>query len=115
MTDNDKTGVLFVVIKTQFSGRHNYPGAPKEVEYLELIHRHMFYVTMKWKVTHDNRDKEFIMMKNKVNHFLRDNWENRYLGNRSCEMLAKRLANLFDADFVSVFEDNENGAEFLKC
>ena len=34
-----------------------------------------------------------------------------YFSNMSCEMIAKELLHEFSCDFVSVFEDNENGAE----
>jgi len=106
---------LYIVIKTTFSAVHHWPECPHEdVYYLRAPHRHLFYVTMKWKVDHDNRDKEFITMKKSVDKFLKDNWEGRFLGRKSCEMMGKKLLDLFDADFVSVFEDNENGAEVYR-
>ena len=115
MPGQNTQDVLYIVIKTQFPATHCWPDCPyPEVSYLRNPHRHLFYVTMKWKVTHDNRDKEFIMMKNKINHFIRESWYNQFIGSTSCEMLARQLANKFDADFVSVFEDNENGAEYAR-
>jgi len=101
-----------IIVKTQFTAIHHWPECPHdEVYYLQDPHRHIFHVTMKWKVDHDDRDKEFIMMKNKVDEFLRSHWHNKFVGKLSCEMMARRLVELFDADYVSVFEDNENGAE----
>ena len=41
------------------------------------------------------------------------NFESRTheFGAKSCEMLAKEIMEEFDCCYVSVFEDNENGAE----
>ena len=112
---NNATGVLKIVIKTQFTAIHQWSDCPhKEVSFLRNPHRHIFHVTMKWKVTHNDRDKEFIVMKNRVNTFIRNNWDRNFLGNMSCEMMAETLSATFNADFVSVFEDNENGAEYVK-
>lgn len=106
---------LYIVVKTTFSGIHHWPECPyNDVYYLKNPHRHLFYITVKWKVNHEDRDKEFIMMKESVNTFIKNNWEGKFLGQMSCEMLGKKLLELFDADFVSVFEDNENGAEVYK-
>ena len=106
--------MLSIVIKTQFTAIHHWPAAPDDVAYLRGPHRHLFYVTMKWGVTHEDRDMEFIQTKNNVDSFIRINWHNQYIGFKSCENLAITLANKFDADFVSVFEDNENGAEYVR-
>ncbi len=104
-----------VVIRTTFSATHNWPECPiEEVDYLRYEHRHTFYVTMKWSVGHDDRAIEFIMQKNVVDAELQRHYDGRNLGRRSCEMIAKELMAEFDADFVSVFEDDENGAEVYR-
>jgi hypothetical protein len=66
---------------------------------------------MKWETTED-RQKEFLMMKKKVDSFLVKEWNGQDLFSLSCEVMAEQLALYFDASFVSVFEDNENGAEY---
>lgn len=106
---------VFIVIKTSFEALHCWPECPYlEVSYLINRHRHVFYVEMKWLVFDVDREKEFILLKTRVNGWLRENWERKDLGSKSCEMLAVELMDRFDADYVSVFEDNENGAEVLK-
>ncbi len=102
----------FVIIKTQFSAIHSWEKCPiKEVAFLRNKHRHVFHVTMKIKVNHNDRDIEFIQAKNRLNHWLRANWEQQDLGQMSCEMMAETLFTFFsDVKSVEVMEDNENGA-----
>lgn len=100
-----------VVIRTSFSALHCWPDCPiEEVSYLKNLHRHTFHVEMRWEVKHDNREIEFIAKKNEVNLFLQEYWNSKNLKSMSCEMMAKELARLFFANYVSVFEDNENGS-----
>jgi hypothetical protein len=66
---------------------------------------------MKFRVDHNDRQIEFIDKKTDL-----DNYINRFfayddLGSSSCEDIAEDLLKRFKADYVSVFEDNENGAE----
>ena len=101
-----------VVIKTRFDAVHNWPDCDiNGVDFLEHPHRHMFYVVMKFIVTHSNRDIEFLTKKKEVDKFIDLNYKGKYVGPRSCEDLAGELLRQFDASFVSVFEDDENGAE----
>lgn len=101
-----------VILNTRFSATHQWSRCPyPEVAYLKMEHRHEFHVQMKFKVRHDDRDIEFIRMKEIVNRFIVNNWEAKFLGNMSCEMIAKRLMKEFDACYVRVMEDGENGAE----
>lgn len=103
-----------VVIKTQFTAVHRWSDCPIEsVAFLRNPHRHVFYVTMKFDTMSD-REIEFIDMKDKVNWHLRNNYDGRDLGTSSCETIASELLKTFDAEYVSVFEDNENGAEVTK-
>lgn len=102
----------YIVIKTSFEAIHYWPECPFDsVAFLRQKHRHIFHVELKWLVSHQDRDKEFIIMKRKVNEFIRKNWDGQDLERRSCEMMATDLLAQFNANFVSVFEDNENGAE----
>jgi hypothetical protein len=104
-----------VCIKTQFEAIHCWPDCPiEEVKFLRTPHRHIFHVKMKWLVSHANREIEFIEMKRKVNKFLRETWDGADMGKTSCESFAISLLSLFNADFVSVYEDDENGAEVVK-
>jgi|TARA_Y100000034_G_scaffold16121_1_gene17318 hypothetical protein len=103
----------FVVIKTQFEALHNWEDAwqIKEVDFLKHPHRHIFHVTMKWEVGGLNREIEFILQKREVEDFITMTWKRGTLTNMSCEMMCAELMEKFNACYVSVFEDNENGAE----
>ena len=101
-----------IIIKTQFEAIHCWPGAPRgDTYFLRHPHRHIFYVIMKWEVNHNDRDKEFFKQKWEVMNFIQKCWHGEQLGGTSCEMIAEELMNRFNANYVSVFEDNENGAE----
>lgn len=102
----------FVVIKTQFEALHCWPDCDiNGVMFLQNTHRHIFHVVMKFLVSHSNRDIEFIHQKRLVEDYIRQHWDRKDLGKTSCEDLAINLFVKFNANFVSVFEDNENGAE----
>lgn len=111
-----------VIVKLAVDGCHNFPKAAElfpEVDFLADRHRHMFHFTVACKVTHSDRDKEFIMLKRDVTDYL----QSQYLhpdtrtcefGSRSCEMLAQEVLERFDAEWVEVWEDMENGARVEK-
>lgn len=113
-----------VIVKLQFEGLHHWPGVVEhanleEVHFLAALHRHIFHVTAKKEVTHDDRDIEIIKLKRNIQAYLhRRYWtENAncyYLGPMSCEMLAKELAKYFGLNYCEVLEDGENGAEFMQ-
>ena len=108
-----------VIAKLEIEGLHNWPAADQvfpEVGFLSHMHRHKWFITAKKKVNHDDRDVEFIMFKRDIIEYLEHeyyNFESRTheFGAKSCEMLAKEILEEFDCVYVSVFEDNENGAE----
>ena len=108
-------------VQTAFTGMHRWEGAPEEVEFLGLLHRHEFHVTVELAQAHDNRDLEYIMFKRALDEFLdrygdtmRDT--DTYLGNKSCEMIAKDIIEWVRDEYgnrsitVEVLEDGENGA-----
>ena len=108
-----------VIVKLAIDGLHCWPDARKifpEVGFLSDIHRHMFHVTLKKKVNHDDRDTEFLMFKRDVMDYLntryyRSDYRSHYFGAKSCEMIARELLEKFECEYVSVFEDDENGSE----
>jgi len=108
-----------VIVKLAVDGLHSWPDAKKvfpEVGFLSDVHRHMFHFKAKKRVNHDDRDVEFIMFKRDIEEYLHDRyWKQEYrshfFGSKSCEMLAKEILEYFDCEYVSVFEDDENGAE----
>lgn len=113
-----------IIIKLQFEGLHQWPGVVEhkeleEVHFLASLHRHVFHITAKKEVTHDDRDIEIIKLKRNILEYLHrrywtENANTHYLGSMSCEMLAKELAKFFGLNYCEVLEDGENGAEFIQ-
>lgn len=107
--------MMLIVIQDRFRATHAWENCPhEEVAFLRHPHRHEFHVTVKFAVEHDDRDLEFIMMKNRLSEFINDNYANRHMGKKSCEMIAREIGDHFDAHFVRVMEDGENGAEYVR-
>jgi hypothetical protein len=115
---------IYLVINTQFAAVHHWPLCDIEhsQSYLRHPHRHLFFIRMKWQVSHENRELEFIELKNQVDDFLRNKYDTfkkqRYstpfVGSTSCEELACILLEAFpNAFYCRVMEDNENGAEVI--
>ncbi len=102
-----------IVIQTNFPGFHYWKDAPEEYAYLRNVHRHMFHVRAEMEVTHDNRNIEFIDLKEKVNDFINLNYMNKEFP-FSCEQIASTLAGTFGFDRVEILEDNENGGIYIK-
>ena len=103
----------FIAIKTNFEAIHCWPECPiEDVAFLKNPHRHIFYVEMKWETTGD-RQIEFIRQKREVENYIDWHLRGKDLGSMSCEAIAEKLAKMFEADFVTVWEDNENGAIYV--
>lgn len=103
-----------VIVNLQFESTHKWEACPfKEVAYLKDLHRHVFYICCKKRVTHSDRDIEIIMMKHSILKYLKSKYPES-LGLMSCEMLAEELALQFDLNYCSVLEDGENGAEVIR-
>jgi hypothetical protein len=106
-----------IIISTQAEGIHYWPECNiKEVEFLRYPHRHIFFITAKKEVSHLDRDIEIINLKREINAYLNNiyaepNSSVLIFGSKSCEMIALDLLKMFDLNYCSVLEDNENGAE----
>lgn len=107
------TTETFVWITTSFIGYHCWRGAPEQVKFLRDFHRHVFHVKVMVKVAHDDRDIEFIMLKQRVDDYLRERYHEQWF-KLSCEMIAHDLLVRFNAVKISVSEDGENGATVRK-
>jgi hypothetical protein len=109
---------VMVMVKFSVDGVHNFPDAWElfpEVDFLTYAHRHMFHFTAACRVMHNDRDKEFIMLKrDMLDYAYKKYHDSRYrthvFGSRSCEMLAEELLSAFGCEWVECWEDNENGA-----
>ena len=108
-----------VIAKIEIEGLHSWPEAndiEPEVGFLANVHRHKWFITAKKPVFHDDRDVEFIVFGRNIESYLREKyWDKNKrthdFGRKSCEQLASEIAHAFSCVYVSVFEDNENGAE----
>jgi len=122
-----------IVINFQFEALHHWETCPEDHSqaYLKYPHRHIFYIQLKIPVLHDDRDIEFIELKQRIIDDLSFRVEtitqtiktsateqfvisNKDFGAMSCEMIAKDLLQRWNAVYVRVLEDNENGAEVYK-
>lgn len=106
-------------VKLSVEGMHYYLDASEKhglpMKFLEFPHRHMFHIEVRVSVKHDNRDKEFILLKREVIEYLHSKYYQEELNvldfrKMSCEMIAKDLMFVFHADSVKVSEDDENYA-----
>lgn len=87
-----------IVVRTSFAGLHCWPEAPDEVDFLRFPHRHLFDVRVTLDVSHADREKEFFIVKDRVQRWIRtlplykSHCALHDLGQRSCEMLGAELA-----------------------
>jgi len=106
----------YIEVRYRFEGVHCWPDAPLAVNFLRQPHRHEFHVRARLAVTHDDRELEFILVKQHIKFFVLSRYP-MDLGTRSCEQMAaeiiKSLAEEYGANRyieVEVSEDGENGA-----
>lgn len=105
-----------VFCKVTFEAVHNWPGVVnvpglEEVHYLQHPHRHLFVIRAFSKVSHSDRDVEFIWLAHRIEEFMLHQFPDRQLGAMSCEMIGELILTNFPAVYkVSVAEDDENGA-----
>ncbi len=103
-----------IIVKSQFTALHHWPNCPfDEVSFLKNKHRHIFYITIKAKVNHNDRDLEFFMVKKELDKFLQA--YSYDLGAMSCEMICEDILSKFSyINYACVMEDNENGSEIYR-
>lgn len=108
----------FVEIKTNYEFFHKWENAPEEVSFLRNLHRHIFYVTVKMEVFHNDRDIEFFMLKNDINKII-DDLKKTWPETISCEQMAIDIRIILKQKYsfrinrftsIKISEDNENSA-----
>lgn len=101
----------FINIKLQYEALHHWENADSipEVSFLKHPHRHIFYIECTKRVSEDDRQIEFIILKREVEKWLLEKYNHNF-GGMSCEMIAREILTQFDFDQVEVSEDRENGA-----
>lgn len=108
MSANKRTNII---VNLQYAAIHYWKNCDiPEVRFLKNPHRHIFHITCKKAVDHNDRDIEFIVLKNQINTWLQNTFNND-LGYRSCEHLCHELIEQFDLNYARVLEDGENGSE----
>lgn len=107
----------FAKVETRFQALHRWEAAPEEVEFLQDPHRHEFHVEVQIQQFHNDRDVEYIMAKRAIDTYIRNTFDGRDLGEKSCEMMAENIISLCKNKWgedrkysVKVTEDGENGA-----
>lgn len=99
-----------VYCSIQFEALHSWPDCDiQEVNFLKYPHRHIFHIKAYKKVTHDDRDVEFIVLKRDIQKYLQKTYPDNNFQHRSCEMIARELIEKFNLTACDVSEDNENG------
>lgn len=110
-----------VYCKVTLEAIHNWPGVVdipglEEVHYLQYPHRHQFVIRAYSRVTHSDRDVEFIWLAHQIEKFIKAQFPSYNghaidIGSTSCEMLGELVLNNFPQVYkVDVSEDDENGA-----
>ena len=107
----------FVKVKTDFVSIHCWKDAPEQVAFLRNLHRHIFYVTLKLEVEHDDREVEFFMLKEDLTLIVSD-CKTKWPETTSCEQMAHDICKALKRNpkysgrdmIVEVSEDNECSA-----
>jgi len=106
-----------IFVTTKIEGFHKYPNAPDEVSFLRNLHRHMFGIKVRIEVYHNERELEFIIVKQDLIKYLETRIKQDE--NNSCETLAESIHKYITLNYcyetqrlvwVEVDEDGENGA-----
>jgi len=119
----------FIKITFNIPGFHYWDNAPDDFIYLKDNHRHIFYWTVLVNIEKDNREIEFIDLKDLSlesikNCYLCSTFGDSQLdfGNYSCEIIAQKSKEIIEHSYfdvwnkkisiysIEVTEDNENGA-----
>jgi len=124
MEKQKKNAKRWIWVTFQKEGIHKYPAAltdpalatgdEYDVSFLGYPHRHMFHFRVAIKVTHNDRDIEFIQFNRWLENLYKDNVIE--LDYKSCEMMSDDLFDQIVAKYpgrdikIEISEDGENGA-----
>lgn len=110
-----------IIVKTQLEALHCWPDVPPShsSQFLKHPHRHLFQIELQFIVEHNNRDLEFIQIKQQVDRCLHKYFKVDHISglvdleHMSCEMLCEFLLKSFNylgVCQVTVLEDGEMGS-----
>jgi len=103
----------YIKVKNEFEGFHRWKDAPDEVNFLRNLHRHLFKVTTKISVDHNERALEFFIVQRHIDEIIEE-LIGRKRTEYSCEDMAEYILDYLEADYgkshieVEVSEDGEN-------
>lgn len=103
----------FIWVRFTFTALHFYKLAKLKTAYLKHPHRHQFHVKAYKRVTHNNRDVEFIQLKESMLAYVRSTYEQSDPTPRSCEDMAEDFISMFNLSACEVSEDGENGCVLI--
>ncbi len=101
-------------ILASFEALHHWPDAPEEVEFLRVLHRHMFNVEVELQVFHDDRELEYYMVKRELSDYIAVSMPR--LETTSCEQYADLIASFLSRQYgerkmkITILEDGMEGA-----
>lgn len=105
-----------VVATLREPGLHCWPAAFPAVGHLRHLHRHVFWFRVEVTVCHEERQVEFQVLQKAIAEALRRLYEpcpfGFMFGDRSCETIARELAEAlsqYRVSAIEVWEDGENG------
>jgi hypothetical protein len=95
---------MFINVQTKIEGVHRWENAPDKVSFLRNLHRHLFNVSVKLEVTHNDRDIEFFILKNDIENFFENNYPKFH----------PEMIRLFNFDKLSCEHISEDLRIFIK-
>lgn len=103
-----------VIIQFEIDGFHNYPNAPKKVNFLSFNHRHTFKIKAGYQVNDLNREKEIFICRDEIKDYLIESFGSPcQFNNMSCEMIASEILQFANEDgmkWCEVWEEQTGGA-----
>jgi len=103
-----------VIAQITIEGFHNYPNAPKQVNFLQFPHRHQFVIKVGYEVEDLNREKEIFIARAEIENYINEAYGvPAQFGAMSCEMIANELLEFGMEDgvkWVEVWEEQTGGA-----
>lgn len=107
----------YIFVTFQREGFHCYPDASEEVAFLRQTHRHMFHVRVQLSVSHNEREVEFFMLRNRLVNAM----PSGSFDSKSCETICHDIYKSMTAFdilpdleqrhvIITVSEDGECGA-----
>ena len=109
-----------ILTLNEVDGIHSWPDCPSNAPhpYLRNPHRHRFVVECQFDVCGENREREIFGVQDEVDAFVANSYPHADalvdFGARSCEMIAREIAEALRASVCTVREDGRGGARYVR-